>query len=341
MKIEYLSYLREIERCKSISAAAKRLYMGQTTLSAIIKSVEEELGVRLFHRQSNGVTPTAEGAKILRYSDEIVEKYNEMLHSCQVTDSIERRIHFLGDITTCTFLSVQLFKLLQAENHRLAVSFIFHEVDRRKLVSSMVDGIANIGVTSLDFQVEVEPALAQAKRSGIEATFLGIDRFYLCVRPDNPKFAGRDLVDISELTDENYVAPRFYSMVPNGTAFSDAFRQLRSVATLSSPEFVKQAIVECSDVFSILTGRNLVHDPFVLHGQIVAIPLTGFGVPNSTAIYMFNKKRSSLNHYEKRIYKFLKQYGQQVLSGTEALDEHTEPYPPILVLNNLSLPDEK
>ena len=47
MKIEYLSYLREIEACKSISAAAKKLYIGQTTLSAIIKSIEDELGVAI------------------------------------------------------------------------------------------------------------------------------------------------------------------------------------------------------------------------------------------------------------------------------------------------------
>ena len=44
MKIEHLSYLREIEKCKSISAAAKKLYIGQTTLSAIIKSIEDFLG---------------------------------------------------------------------------------------------------------------------------------------------------------------------------------------------------------------------------------------------------------------------------------------------------------
>ena len=106
MKIEYLSYLREIEKCKSISAAAKKLYIGQTTLSAIIKSIEDELGIRIFHRMSNGVTPTTEGAEILQYCDEIVEKYNEMLRCCHIGDTIERRVHFLGDSSSCTFLSV-------------------------------------------------------------------------------------------------------------------------------------------------------------------------------------------------------------------------------------------
>lgn len=44
LKIEHLYYLREISSCRSISAAAKRLFIGQTTLSAIVKSMEEDLG---------------------------------------------------------------------------------------------------------------------------------------------------------------------------------------------------------------------------------------------------------------------------------------------------------
>ena len=330
VKIEHLSYLREIEKCKSISAAAKKLYIGQTTLSAIIKSIEDELGVRLFHRMSNGVIPTLEGSQILRYCDEIVEKYNEMLRSCQIGDSVERRVHFLGDSSTCTFLSVYLTKSLQSLSPKAPASVIFHEVERRRLVSLLLDGMANIGVTSLDIHVEADFSVAQAQRNGLEAISLGIDRFYLCVRSDNKKFANRDLVDIHELFDEAYIAPRHYSAVPNGTAFSDAFRQLHCIATLPSPEFVKQAVAECSDVISILTGRNLVHDPFVLHGQIIAIPLTGFGVPNSTAIYMFSRKRSSLSYFEKIIYGSLKDYAKVALTSMDSEDEKSEPYPPLL-----------
>lgn len=334
MKIEYLSYLREIEKCKSISAAAKKLYIGQTTLSAIIKSIEDELGIRIFHRMSNGVTPTTEGAEILQYCDEIVEKYNEMLRCCHIGDTIERRVHFLGDSSSCTFLSVYLTKALQSLTPQSPASIIFHEVDRRKLVPLMLDGMANIGVTSLDIQVEADSAISQAKKNGIESTFLGIDRFYLCVRPDNKKFANRDLVDIQELTNENYVAPRHYSPVPNGTAFSEAFRQLHCVATLPSPEFVKQAVAECENMVTILTGRNLIHDPFILHGQIIAIPLTGFERSNSIAIYMFSRKRSSLSVFEKAIYDSLKAYGQSSLSSADSFDERKEPYPKLLALDS-------
>ena len=52
MKIEHLCYLQEIAKCKSITAAAKRLYVGQTTLSAIVKSIEDELDVRFPQRMA-------------------------------------------------------------------------------------------------------------------------------------------------------------------------------------------------------------------------------------------------------------------------------------------------
>ena len=337
MKIEYLSYLREIESCKSISAAAKKLYIGQTTLSAIIKSIEDELGVRIFHRMSNGVTVTPDGAKILRYCDEIVEKYQEMLQSCHVDDSMARRVHFLGDPTTCSFLSVYLTKALQDLHQEPPASIIFHEVNRRKIVTLMMDGMANIGVVSLDIHAEVDPVIGQAQRNGIEVTLLGIDRFYLCVRAGNSKYTNRDLVNINELSEENYIAPAFYSVVPNGTVFSDAFRRLHCVATLPGPEYVKQAIAECDDSIAILTGRNLVQDPYILNGKIIAIPLTGFGVPNSTAIYMFSKKVSSLNYFEKTICNSIKEYSKLSLSSVDSVDETKEPYPTLLSPSVISL----
>lgn len=55
MRTEYLEYLLEVARTKSISAAAKKLFIGQTTLSAIINSVENELNVKIFQRTHRGV----------------------------------------------------------------------------------------------------------------------------------------------------------------------------------------------------------------------------------------------------------------------------------------------
>jgi len=43
VRLDYLSDLIEIERCQSISGAAQNLYLGQTTLSTILKNVEAHI----------------------------------------------------------------------------------------------------------------------------------------------------------------------------------------------------------------------------------------------------------------------------------------------------------
>lgn len=61
MRTEQLKYLLEVTSCGSISAAAKRLYINQTTLSAAIQSIETELGGKLFQRTAKGVVLSAFG----------------------------------------------------------------------------------------------------------------------------------------------------------------------------------------------------------------------------------------------------------------------------------------
>ena len=45
MRIETLQYILEVARAGSISAAAKNLWIGQTTLSAAIQTAEKELDI--------------------------------------------------------------------------------------------------------------------------------------------------------------------------------------------------------------------------------------------------------------------------------------------------------
>ena len=46
MRIEHLYDLKEIAESKSITAASKKLYIAQTTLSAVVKSIEYVCPVR-------------------------------------------------------------------------------------------------------------------------------------------------------------------------------------------------------------------------------------------------------------------------------------------------------
>ena len=61
MELKYIHYLQAIAARKSISAAARVLYVSQPTLSQCLKKYEEELGYPIFSRTKQGLIPTREG----------------------------------------------------------------------------------------------------------------------------------------------------------------------------------------------------------------------------------------------------------------------------------------
>lgn len=66
MNLNSFIYAIEIERCGSINRAAQNLYLSQSNLSSCIKSLEEELGYKIFNRTSKGIAPTPEGYLFLQ-----------------------------------------------------------------------------------------------------------------------------------------------------------------------------------------------------------------------------------------------------------------------------------
>lgn len=58
MDIKNIRYLFAIEELKSISAAAKRLYISQPTLSQFLKKYEDDLGYPIFIRTKQGLKLT-------------------------------------------------------------------------------------------------------------------------------------------------------------------------------------------------------------------------------------------------------------------------------------------
>lgn len=78
MNFLHLKYLIEVEKCESISKAAKRLYINQPHLSKIIKEIEEEANIKIFERHSKGVVPTHKGKEFLIQAKKIVQEVEQL-----------------------------------------------------------------------------------------------------------------------------------------------------------------------------------------------------------------------------------------------------------------------
>jgi DNA-binding transcriptional LysR family regulator len=65
MELRHLRYFVTVAETRSFSAAARLLHLAQPPLSTQVRSLEHELGVRLFERSSRGVTLTKAGRLLL------------------------------------------------------------------------------------------------------------------------------------------------------------------------------------------------------------------------------------------------------------------------------------
>ena len=86
MTFQQLQYLIEANRAGSISKAAKNLFLTPSSVSVAITGLEEELGYPVFVRTAQGLVPTAEGQKVLRYAGRIMENYR-LLEGVHVSNS--------------------------------------------------------------------------------------------------------------------------------------------------------------------------------------------------------------------------------------------------------------
>ena len=71
MDLKDLEYTLAIAKYRSISKAAKELFLSQPYLSSKLKSLEKELGIQIFRRTSTGIIPTASGEELLNSAAKI------------------------------------------------------------------------------------------------------------------------------------------------------------------------------------------------------------------------------------------------------------------------------
>ena len=58
-----------------MNEAAKKLLVSQASLSAAVRELEDEFGIRIFDRSNKGVRVTKDGAEFIRYARQLIAQY--------------------------------------------------------------------------------------------------------------------------------------------------------------------------------------------------------------------------------------------------------------------------
>ena len=88
MTIEQLKVFIMTEKLNSFSEAAHESFISQSTLSKQIKSLERELGFKLFDRTTRKIKMTRAGEIFSKYAHSIVNEYNLMMQEMKLYQTL-------------------------------------------------------------------------------------------------------------------------------------------------------------------------------------------------------------------------------------------------------------
>ncbi|MBV4459779.1 LysR family transcriptional regulator [Pseudomonas sp. COR58] len=106
MNLKFLETFVWVARLKSFRLTADKLFTTQASISSRIAVLEGELGVKLFVRDSRGVSLTPEGLKVLEYAERMLDTMQALKQSIETRSSKVGRVRIgVMDTVIHTWLS--------------------------------------------------------------------------------------------------------------------------------------------------------------------------------------------------------------------------------------------
>ncbi len=209
-----LTYIAEMH---SLTAGAKRACLSLPAASSRLKRFEDSLGLKLFHRTTQGLTLTPGGDVVLRYSREVNQQLERM--RCELNQfvrGIKGTLRLQANTIATTDFVPSILPAFLATHPDVEVDL--QERLSPEIVRAVCDGRADIGIVAGDISAE-----------GLEVIPYREDRLVLVTSPDH-ELAGLDEVAYLQTLKYEHVCPFEGSALSNllSQMADDGHRALRS-----------------------------------------------------------------------------------------------------------------
>jgi DNA-binding transcriptional LysR family regulator len=231
MDFEQLRTFMEVSRLRSFSRAAEKLMVTQPAISAQIRTLENEVGARLFDRDGGKVTFTAAGKVFEPFAEHCLQCHNHIMVTVGELHRTPRgEISVSANEATSLYVLPSVFAQFKRQHTRVGLSIV--RADRLKTVESVLSREVDFGVVSLPVK---DPRLT--------VDTLHRDDVVL-VAPSNHPLAGRDSVKFAEILPHSLLLPK---QGRQRELIEDLFRsndvQPRVAMEVESSELLKRLIV--------------------------------------------------------------------------------------------------
>lgn len=195
MDFEQLRTFIEVSRLRSFSRAAEKLSVTQPAISAQIRSLETEIGARLFDRDGGKVTFTAAGR--------VFEPFAEHVLSCQAhigTTIAELHRSPRGEISisaneaTSLYVLPAVFAQFKRQYTRVALKIV--RADRARTLEAVLNREVDFGIVSLPLK-DARLLIERIHRDEV-----------VLVTGNTHPLAGRDSITLPELLEHPLLLPK-------------------------------------------------------------------------------------------------------------------------------------
>ncbi|MGA9981304.1 MAG: LysR family transcriptional regulator [Candidatus Sulfotelmatobacter sp.] len=148
MDFDQLETFLEVARHASFSRAAEKRFRTQPAISSQIRSLEEEVGAKLFDRSGGKVSLTAGGKAFQKYVEETLDARKAMLVAIAEMERVPRGEIIVGaNEGTCLHILPEVFAEFKKQYPDVSVNI--KRSDYAGILESVIDNSVDFGVVSL------------------------------------------------------------------------------------------------------------------------------------------------------------------------------------------------
>lgn len=200
MTIQQCKYVLSIANTGSFNEAAKQLFIAQSTLSLSIKSLEQELGIRIFDRSANGVYLTEEGSEFVRYASQIVE-HDLFVSERYSANDVSKRLYIA---TQHYDFIADIFGKMLVETESDSYKYALREIKTYDIIHEIEISRSDIGIIAIK-DSEYDIMKRYLGKKGIEFTEVLKASPHVFLSKTHP-LATIDALSLSDLKDYPYVS---------------------------------------------------------------------------------------------------------------------------------------
>jgi DNA-binding transcriptional LysR family regulator len=152
MDLELLRTFLEVEHSRHFGQAGKVLHLTQAAVSARIKLLESQLGVKLFIRQRGNIRLTPEGHRLVRHADRIIYAWRQARQEV-AAEGVKEQLVIGGSLRLWDVLLQDWLHALRRNYPQLAIIAESHTPNL--LVRRLLDGLIDVAFMSEPPQLEL------------------------------------------------------------------------------------------------------------------------------------------------------------------------------------------